>query len=229
MGAGRVYVGTIDSSAPALDPQQPELMLRHADAVLKLAHLTALAVGPGLGQSAAAKGLLKNAIKTQLPAVFDADALNLLAQEAIIRRALVRRSAPTVITPHPAEAARLLGRSTQAVQDHRIEAARELAQRLKCEVVLKGAGSVCAGPDGRYEINTTGNPGLAAAGQGDVLTGMVGAFLAQGCSAADALRAAVYLHGAAGDDAVQSGLGPVGLTASEVIVHARARINRRPA
>jgi hydroxyethylthiazole kinase-like uncharacterized protein yjeF len=229
MGAGRVYVGTIDSSAPALDPQQPELMLRHADAVLKLAHLTALAVGPGLGQSAAAKGLLKNAIKTQLPAVFDADALNLLAQEAIIRRALVRRSAPTVITPHPAEAVRLLGRSTQAVQDHRIEAARELAQRLKCEVVLKGAGSVCAGPDGRYEINTTGNPGLAAAGQGDVLTGMVGAFLAQGCSAADALRAAVYLHGAAGDDAVQSGLGPVGLTASEVIVHARARINRRPA
>jgi hydroxyethylthiazole kinase-like uncharacterized protein yjeF len=227
MGAGRVYVGTIDSAAPAIDPLQPELMLRHADAVLKLEHLTALAAGPGLGQSAAAKGLLKNAIRTELPAVFDADALNVLAQEAILRRAFVRRAAPTVITPHPAEAARLLGRSTQMVQDNRIEAACALAQRLQCEVVLKGAGSICASPDGRYDINTSGNPGLAAAGQGDVLTGMVAALLAQGASAGDALRAAVHLHGIAADEAVARGIGPVGLTASEVIACARDAINRR--
>ena len=227
MGTARVYVGTIDNSAPMLDPLQPELMLRHADAVLKLEHLSALAVGPGMGLSAAAKGLLKNALRTGLPAVFDADALNLLAQEAIMRRALVRRSAPTVITPHPAEAARLLGRSTSHVQMDRIAAARELAARLSCEVVLKGAGSVCASPDGSYRINTSGNPGLASAGQGDVLTGMVGALLAQGHAAAPALHAAVYLHGAAADDLVQSGTGPAGLTASEVILAARSRINRR--
>ncbi|MGH8666695.1 MAG: NAD(P)H-hydrate dehydratase, partial [Burkholderiales bacterium] len=227
MGTGRVYVGSIDSAAPSIDPMQPELMLRQADAVLKLEHLSALAVGPGMGQSAAAKGLLKNAIRANLPAVFDADALNLLAQEAILRRAFIRRSAPTAITPHPAEAARLLNCPTAQVQNDRIEAARLLAVRLNCAVVLKGAGSVCASPDRSYRINTSGNPGLASAGQGDVLTGMVGAFLAQGHSAANALRAAVYLHGAAADDLVRAGTGPAGLTASEVILAARDRINRR--
>ena len=227
MGTGRVYVGAIDSAAPSTDPMQPELMLRQADAVLKLDHLSALAVGPGMGQSAAAKGLLKNAIRTELPAVFDADALNLLAQEAIMRRAFIRRAAPTIVTPHPAEAARLLNCPTAKVQSDRIEAARLLAVRLNCEVVLKGAGSVCASPDRSYQINTSGNPGLASAGQGDVLTGMVGAFLAQGHGATKALRAAVYLHGAAADDRVRAGTGPVGLTASEVILAARDRINRR--
>ena len=227
LGTGRVYVGTIDRDAPGIDPQHPELMLRHADAVLKLEHLTAIAVGPGLGQSAAAKGILKHAIAADLPAVFDADALNVLAQEAIMRRAFARRRAGyTVITPHPAEAARLLGRSTAEVQANRIEAARDLAARFRCEVVLKGAGSICASPDGSFQINTTGNPGLAAAGQGDVLTGMVGALLAQGQPAATALRAAVYLHGAAADMLVRQGIGPVGLTASEVILAARSRVNR---
>jgi hydroxyethylthiazole kinase-like uncharacterized protein yjeF len=227
MGAGRIYVGAIDSAAPTIDPTQPELMLRPADAVLKLEHLSALAVGPGMGQSAAAKGLLKNAIRAGVPAVFDADALNLLAQEAIMRRAFIRRAAPTVVTPHPAEAARLLNCPTAQVQNNRVEAARLLAVRLNCEVVLKGAGSVCASPDKRYQINTSGNAGLASAGQGDVLTGIVGAFLAQGYDAANALRAAVYLHGAAADDRVRAGTGPVGLTASEVILAARDRLNRQ--
>lgn len=226
LGTGRVYVGTIDSSAPALDPLQPELMLRHADAVLKLDHLTALAVGPGMGQSAAAKGLLKNAIRTALPLVLDADALNLLAQENILRRAVARRHAPTVITPHPAEAARLLGVTTLAIQHDRMASASALAQRLNCEVVLKGAGSVCASADGSWHINTSGNPGLAAAGQGDVLTGMIGALLAQGIGAAQSLRTAVHLHGAAADELVHSGSGPIGLTASEVLEAARTLLNR---
>jgi hydroxyethylthiazole kinase-like uncharacterized protein yjeF len=226
LGTGRVYVGTIDGSAPALDPLQPELMLRHADAVLKLDHLTALAVGPGMGQSAAAKLLLKNAIRAELPLVLDADALNLLAQENVLRRAVVRRARPTVITPHPAEAARLLGMTVAQIQHDRIASACELARRLHCEVVLKGVGSVCASPDGAWQINTSGNPGLAAAGQGDVLTGMVGALLAQGLSAPQALRAAVHLHGAAADALVQSGVGPIGLTASEVLDAARTLLNR---
>jgi len=226
LGAGRVYVGAIDSNAPAVDPAQPELMLRSADSILKLDHLSALAVGPGMGLSAAAKNLLKNAIRTDLPLVLDADALNILAQEGILRRAIPRRSAPTVLTPHPAEAARLLGASTSQVQENRIAAAQDLAERMRCEVVIKGAGSICASPDRSWQINTTGNPGLATAGQGDVLTGMIGALLAQSASAAHALRAAVHLHGAAADHLVASGIGPVGLTASEVMDSARTLLNR---
>lgn len=226
LGTGRVYVGMIDGNAPSLDPLQPELMLRHADAVLKLDHLTALAVGPGMGQSAAAKGLLKNAVRTDLPLVLDADALNLIAQEIVMRRAVIRRAAPTVLTPHPAEAARLLGTTTDRIQHDRIALACELARRFDCEIVLKGAGSVCASADGTWQINTTGNAGLAAAGQGDVLTGMIGALLAGGLPASRALRAAVYLHGAAADELVQSGTGPAGLTASEVLEAARTLLNR---
>ena len=227
LGTGRVYVGMIDRAAPSLDPVQPELMLRPADAILKIEHLNALAVGPGMGQSAVAKGLLKNAIRAEVPLVLDADAINLLAQEPILRRAIPRRDAPTVITPHPAEAARLLGTSSQAVQTNRVAACVAIAERLRCEVVLKGAGSICASPDGRWSINTTGNPGLASAGQGDVLTGMVAALIAQGVSPASALPAAVHLHGAAADALVSDGVGPAGLTASEVIDQARSLLNGR--
>jgi hydroxyethylthiazole kinase-like uncharacterized protein yjeF len=227
LGAGRVYVGTLDSAAPPIDPLQPELMLRRADAVLKLDHLTALAIGPGMGQSAAAIGLLKTGLRCDLPLVIDADALNLLAQESILRRAVARRDAGTVLTPHPAEAARLLAVTTAEVQRDRIEAARELARRYRSEVVLKGAGSICASPEGRWHINTSGNAGLASAGQGDVLTGMIGSLLARRIAAPVAARAAVRLHGAAADDLVENGTGPVGMTASEVIDAARARANAR--
>jgi hydroxyethylthiazole kinase-like uncharacterized protein yjeF len=226
LGTGRVYVGVMDNAAAALDPVQPELMLRSADSVLKLEHLSALAVGPGMGLSAAAKGLLKNAIKAELPLVLDADALNLLALEPILRRAVARRAAPTVITPHPAEAGRLLGIRTAEVQANRVAAALALATRLRCEVVLKGAGSVCASPEGGWQVNTSGNPGLASAGQGDVLTGITGALIAQGCPAGIALRAAVHLHGVAADELVANGIGPIGLTASEVIDTARRMLNR---
>ncbi|RPI42130.1 MAG: NAD(P)H-hydrate dehydratase, partial [Betaproteobacteria bacterium] len=226
LGAGRVYVGVLDASAPALDTGQPELMVRAADSILKLEHVTALAVGPGMGQAAAAKGVLKNAIRAHVALVMDADALNLLAQDGILRRAVMRRPAPTVLTPHPMEAARLLGTTTAKVQESRVEAAIELARRLNCEIVLKGVGSVCASPKGSWQINPSGNPGLASAGQGDVLTGIIGALLAQGCDAPTALRAGVYLHGAAADALVAQGVGPLGLTASEVIDAARALLNR---
>jgi NAD(P)H-hydrate repair Nnr-like enzyme with NAD(P)H-hydrate dehydratase domain len=117
--------------------------------------------------------------------------------------------------------------STGEVQANRIAASLTLAQRLRCDVVLKGAGSICASADGRWRINTTGNPGLASAGQGDVLTGMVAALIAQGASAPDALAAAVHLHGAAADALVADGVGPAGLTASEVIDRARSILNQR--
>ena len=226
LGAGRVYVGVTAADAPAADALQPELMMRRAEEVLGLDHLTALAVGPGLGQSETARTLLHGALSSSLPIVLDADALNLLAQDDASRTAVSRRPAPTLLTPHPAEAARLLRQSTSVVQRDRIAAALELARSYRCGVVLKGAGSVCAWPDGRWAVNTSGNPGMAAAGMGDVLTGVLAALLAQGVDAEAALAAGVYLHGAAADDAVARGAGPVGLTASEVTDAARTVLNR---
>lgn len=226
LGSGRVYVGLLDALALHVDPIQPELMLRPADGILKLDHLETLVVGPGLGRSAVAKGLLKNALKAEAALVLDADALNILAEEPILRRIVARRKAPTLLTPHPAEAARLLGASTSEVQGDRIAAALDLAARMQADVVLKGAGSVCAAADGSWSINGSGNPGLAAAGQGDVLAGLVAALLAQGVAPATALRGAVHLHGAAADRCVAGGCGPVGLTASEVTDAARTLLNR---
>ena len=225
LGAGRVYLGMLADRFPPLDTRQPELMVRRAAEVLALEHLTSLAVGPGMGHDREASRALDAALKSRLPLVLDADALNLLAGNARLQRALRRRHAPAILTPHPAEAARLLGSDTAAVQDDRVAAAEELAKRHNALVVLKGAGSICASPGGVVWINTTGNPGLASAGQGDVLSGMIAAFLAQGLDAADALHLGVFLHGAAADALVERGIGPIGLTAVEVIDAARELLN----
>jgi hydroxyethylthiazole kinase-like uncharacterized protein yjeF len=227
LGAGRVYIGITDEAAPAADTGQPELMLRPAEAVLELDHLTSLAVGPGLGQSTEARTLLHAALGCKVPLVLDADALNLIAAHHRLRSDLLLRSAPTLLTPHPAEAARLLGVATRDIQRNRVAAALKLAEAHRSAVVLKGAGSICAARNGRWSINTSGNPGMASAGMGDVLTGILAALLAQGADADAALCTAVYLHGAAADALVAEGQGPVGLTAGETIDAARLLINRR--
>ncbi len=221
LGAGRVYVG-MQERVP-VDPVQPELMLRSADATFALA--TALAIGPGLGQSIAATELLRRAIASPLPLVVDADAINLLACHPVLQRQLAVRAAPTLLTPHPAEAARLMGVATDAVQADRVAAALALAAHYRAQVVLKGCGSVLADPSGAWAINTTGNAGLASAGSGDVLTGIAVALLAQGWPARAALLCAVHLHGAAADTLVAAGNGPVGLTAGELIFAARILLN----
>jgi len=226
-GAGRVYVGLLARDAPLLDAEQPELMLRNADAVLKLANLTCLAVGPGLGQTPDAAFYLGWALESPLPLVLDADGLNLVAADAGLVGRLKNRKAATLLTPHPAEAARLLATTTGEVQNDRVGAAIALARNLNSFVVLKGAGSICAASDGTWHINTSGNPGMASAGMGDVLTGMMAALLSQGVEPRTALLAAVYLHGAAADRAVAGGAGPVGLTASETIEAARTLLNKR--
>jgi len=248
LGAGRVYVGmlvpavesgvlvpAVESGVlvPAVDsrvleqipvdPLQPELMLRAAEEVLALA--TCLAVGPGLGQSAAALSMLRRAIEADLPLLLDADALNLLAAHPVLAGKIPRRAAPTLLTPHPAEAARLLACDVDAVQADRVAAALDLARRFKAPTVLKGCGSIVALADGRWFINTSGNPGLASAGTGDVLSGMVAALLAQGWPAEPALLAAVHLHGAAADACVADGIGPLGLSAGELIAPARNLLN----
>ena len=225
MGAGRVYVGLMGQDAPRVDPVQPELMLRAADDVLTLGNLTALAVGPGLGQSPDAAHYLAWAIDTALPLVIDADGLNLIAACPQMQEAVRRRESPTLITPHPAEAARLLGSPTSEVQRDRAGTTRALAERYRAHVVLKGAGSICGAPGGAWAINASGNPGMASAGMGDVLTGQLAALLAQGRNANEALHAGVYLHGAAADALVARNCGPAGLTASEVILAMRDLVN----
>lgn len=228
LGAGRVLVGLLDRAAPGIDMGQPELMLRAPETLLD-APTDALLCGPGLGDSAAARALLARAIARAVPLVLDADALNLLAGDAALQAALRERGAPTLLTPHPAEAARLLATSVAAVQRDRVGAALALAARFAAQVVLKGCGSVVAGSDGRWLINTSGNPGMASAGMGDVLAGISVALLAQRWPAAAALAAAVHLHGAAADRLVAAAAdpaGPIGLTAGETIDAARQLLNR---
>ncbi len=220
LGAGKVFVGLLDHDAPAFDPGALELMLRHPDEVLGL-DLNALVIGPGLGEGERAETLLGAALSSEIPCVLDADALNLLAQDANLREACVRRTADTILTPHPAEAARLLGTNTREMQADRLGAARLLRERFNSHIVLKGNGSMLVARGGRWFINTSGNPGMASAGMGDVLAGILGAMLGQGLSGEEALVLGTHLHGVAADECTADSVGPVGLTASEVADRAR--------
>ncbi|MEW6514972.1 MAG: NAD(P)H-hydrate dehydratase [Pseudomonadota bacterium] len=221
LGAGRVYLGMLE--ALQVDPVQPELMLRKPEDALNSA--TVLAIGPGLGQSMPAGELLAQALDSQLPCVIDADGLNLLAQAPQLQRKCAVSPAPTFITPHPAEAARLLGCTTATVQADRLGAALQLARRFNTHVALKGCGTIVTSPDGRWFVNRSGNPGLASAGSGDVLTGMLAALLAQHWTPLEAILVAVHLHGAAADVCVAEGQGPIGLSAGELIDPARRLLN----
>jgi hydroxyethylthiazole kinase-like uncharacterized protein yjeF len=221
-GAGRVFAATVDAG-PGVDLAQPEIMLRDA-AGFAFDGRTVVA-GPGMGNSASAMRLLAKVFEGSGPLVVDADALNLVAASPDLAARLARHEGPAVLTPHPLEAARLLGVTAPIVQADRLENARELAQRLNAVVVLKGAGSVIARPDGEVAINTTGNPGLATGGSGDVLAGLCGTLLAQGWPAWAAARGAVWMHGAAADRLVLEGAGPIGLTAGELPRAIRCEFN----
>jgi len=224
-GAGRVTLGLIDEQGPACDPLQPELMLRRWHELPRIESLGTLAVGPGLGDFPESHAALRWALGSALPLVLDADAINLLARDPELRRALAGRSAPSILTPHPAEAARLLGTDTRTVQADRIGSARALSAMFDAAVVLKGCGSVSALPGGAWFIHRTGNPGMASAGMGDVLTGVVAALLAQGLPPSDALTGGVTAHGAAADAFCAEQGAPAGLpglTASEVALRTRA-------
>lgn len=224
-GAGRVYLGLLDRDAPTLDAVMPELMLRPPQEVLAL-KLDCLVLGPGMGTDDAAARLLGQALDSQLPLLLDADALTMLASDQQLRDAARRRQAPTLLTPHPGEAARLLGRSAADVQQDRIASALKMATDFDAVTLLKGCGSIIALPDGSWFINHSGNPGLASAGMGDTLAGIMGALIAQGLSAEDAMQLATYLHGAAADGLIERGNGPVGLSASEVMTEARWLLNQ---
>ena len=218
-GAGLVTVAVHPDNA-AIVASRPELMCVAAHGPGDLAHAlsraTVVAIGPGLGQGDWARGVLAAVLTGGQPLVVDADALNLVA-------AAPRRRDRWVLTPHPGEAARLLGTSGAAVQVDRLLAARDLQARYGGTTVLKGAGSIVHGAAGVPGICDRGNPGMAAGGMGDVLTGVIAGIAAQ-CADLDlAARAGVFVHAQAGDLAARR--GERGLLASDVLEQVRACVN----
>jgi hydroxyethylthiazole kinase-like uncharacterized protein yjeF len=224
LGAGRVYCALLDERV-AVDYTTPEVMVATPDTILGIAAPACLVVGPGLGRATAARQWLEAALAQPLPLLLDADALNLLAADPDLQDCLQSREMPSLLTPHPGEVGRLLGIPSAEVQASRARSGRRLAEHYGAHVVLKGAGSLVCSPSGELRQNPSGNPGMAAPGMGDVLAGMIGALCAQGLDLARAACLGVYLHGAAGDRAVADGCGPVGLTAGELALRARALLN----
>ncbi|MBI3230263.1 MAG: NAD(P)H-hydrate dehydratase, partial [Burkholderiales bacterium] len=201
-GAGRTFIAFAADVGhyPNVDLVQPEIMCRHAPDMDF--HQSVLVIGPGLGTSRLACELVERALGSASPIVIDADALNLIALEESLQQQLQARRAITLLTPHPLEAARLLGHlagNAELVQKDRLGAARELARRFNASVILKGSGSVIANAHGHVVINPTGNPALATGGTGDVLAGLCGALLAQHWPEWEAALAGCWIHGAAAD------------------------------
>ena len=207
-GAGRVFVALLGDASLSVDPQQPELMFRAPEA-LDLKHQVVVC---GCGGGQAVKAILAKVLSTATRLVLDADALNALATDTQLQTQLRARHQHTgygtVLTPHPLEAARLLGITAGQVQADRLAAARQLAGRFQCVVVLKGSGTVLAAPGRHTTINSTGNALLATAGTGDVLAGMMGACMARNVAARtgasqqafEAACRAVFVHGRLADD-----------------------------
>ncbi len=192
-GAGKVLVGFAAETVPLVDVMFPELMLEPFSSFK--ANVEAVVVGPGLSTSSRAKDIVVRALNLPQPLVLDADALNIIASDFGLRDRLRDRTAPTTVTPHPGEAARMLNITVEQVNADRISSARMLSERFRANVVLKGAGSVCVSVTGATNIAAAGNPLLATAGSGDVLAGMLGALIAQGLQPFTALVMAVCWHG----------------------------------
>jgi hydroxyethylthiazole kinase-like uncharacterized protein yjeF len=229
-GAGWVVIGFLSLNAPAVMQVQPEMMLRSVETIdFVEINPDVIAIGPGMGASQQAKTLLAQVLLFDVPLVIDADALNLLAADDALMELLRARKAPSVLTPHPGEAGRLLQLSNRAIQADRSATINALVNKTKAICVLKGSGSLVTSPEHAAEICNAGNPGMATAGMGDVLTGIIAALIGQGMrnnlSAWDATRLAVLLHAMAADSLVNKGIGPIGLTALEVAYEVRQLIN----
>ncbi len=230
-GAGLVTVACPASIRGEIAVQQAELMteplLESSEGWLSagsaarvqdlLGQCDALAIGPGLGTDPeTAKAIRVLTVSARRGTVIDADGLNALALDPESLLQLRDAAAPRILTPHPGEAARLLGVTTQEIQADRLAAVRTLAERSGAVVVLKGHRTLVAKTDGTVAVNPTGNPGMATAGSGDVLTGLLAALLARGLDAFAAARLGVFLHGDAGDRTAQR-LGQDAMTASDIL------------
>jgi NAD(P)H-hydrate epimerase len=227
-GAGLVSVATPNALVPVIQSQLAEAMcvpsvesiegtlgIGSVDELLKTADaMSAVAIGPGLSTHFETVQVVRDLIlRVARPLVIDADGLNALAGYTDI---LKRAKAPLILTPHPGEMGRLLSKSAAEVQKDRVGAASGFARKFNVTLVLKGAGTVVAVPDGRVFINSSGNPGMATGGTGDVLTGMIGGLLAQGLTAEQAACLGVYLHGLAGDLAAKE-KGQAALIAGDLL------------
>jgi NAD(P)H-hydrate epimerase len=227
-GAGLVTVATPATCQAVVSAMGPEYMTEaldeidegldpeEVDRVLEIAR-DVIAIGPGLGQATATREFIRQLVdRATMPLVVDADGLNAFAGDP--ERLAGREGRDIIITPHPGEMARLVGMSTEEVQSSRLEIARNFAVGHHMFVVLKGHRTLIATPDGKVFINPTGNPGMATGGTGDVLTGMIAAWLAQLLDAEAACKLAVYLHGMAGDLA-EADEGEVAMTSADVAGH----------
>ncbi len=220
-GAGRVFVALLGNPALTVDPQQPELMFRSPDA-LDLGHQVVVC---GCGGGEAVSMALPRILSRAKSLVLDADGLNAVARDTQLQTLLRARAArgwPTILSPHPLEAARLLGCSTAGVQADRLEAANRLATQMQCVVVLKASGTVIAAPAEIAVINPSGNARLATAGTGDVLAGMLGAALAAGLPAFEAACSTVFRHG----QLVDGWSAKQALTASRLAEHHQADLQQ---
>ncbi|RJP84095.1 MAG: NAD(P)H-hydrate dehydratase [Desulfobacteraceae bacterium] len=227
-GAGLVTLGIPKSSLPVVAALGMEVMTAPlaetdtgalsddawADVMSLLKDKKCLAIGPGMGTGLQTRRLVSRLImESPVPVVVDADGLNTIADNPEILRGCCSE---IVLTPHPGEMARLMGQPASHIQQNRIPCAREFAVKYNVHVVLKGARTLIAHPDGHVIVNLTGNPGMASAGMGDVLTGVVAGFIAQGYPPGTAAQLAVYLHGLAGDN-LAAAKGPFGFIASDVM------------
>ena len=227
-GAGLVTLGIPRSLNPILEtqvleamtcplPETPEGMLAASslDPIMNLlADKKCLAIGPGLGLAEDSQKLVHRIIpECRVPVVIDADGLNSLVGKT---KLLKKSKCPLVLTPHPGEMARLMDTTVSQVQKDRIKCSREFARTYNVHIILKGARTVIAHPDGKVFVNPTGNPGMASGGMGDVLTGIVAGLIAQGYSPRTSTHVATYLHGAAADAQVNA-RGPIGYIASDVM------------
>lgn len=216
-GAGCVTVEFMSDKTPAFDTIYPELMVSAGE--IDLTQTDCNVVGCGMGFSAKARKRLEDAIASPVPLIVDADALRMIADDVTLQDKLLARKAHTVITPHPGEAAAIIHSTVEKVQADRIGAARELAVQTGAISILKGAGSVVTLRSSRTWINPTGNAMLATAGSGDVLSGMLGAFFAQGLDLVTSTLAAVWLHGKAVEEYA------AGVTASDIAPAAAQILN----
>ena len=219
-GAGLVTIATRNENVAAIVGARPELMCRGVTSAEELTALIAradvLALGPGLGQDEWAQTMFETALAKDRRVVVDADALSLLAQSP-------RKNAHWILTPHPGEAARLIGKTTAEVQHDRLGAAREIAARYGGTVVLKGAGTLVLSDEGLPAICDRGNPGMASAGMGDVLTGVIAGIVAQKAELAAAARVGVLVHALAGDMAARR--GERGLLATDLLAYLPTCVN----
>jgi hydroxyethylthiazole kinase-like uncharacterized protein yjeF len=239
LGAGWTILEMLDPASARADDNQPELMIRLADADtkewLKVAQPDVIAIGPGLGQSKQASQYLYEILNSQsIPLVIDADALNLISESDFLLTCLRQRNLNfpelTVLTPHPGEAAKLLKISTESVQANRVDAILKLTELTQSIVILKGQHTLIASPKHPPVRCLAGNPGMGTGGMGDVLTGSIAAIAAQGIrhhlDLWQASEVAVELHATAADRLVAKGVGPIGLTPSETILEMRSLLNK---